>query len=121
MWRGKSVAVKRITTFLDSGARDAFVRELTVISGLRHPNICLFMGASLGSAPGSSTATAATAAASAAVSPDRTGSKTLRKLSGSLSSLGSISSLGVGLMAPRDVEDTIAIVNEYLKRGSSPV
>ena len=35
MWRGKNVAVKRITTFLDSSARNAFVRELTVISGLR--------------------------------------------------------------------------------------
>jgi serine/threonine protein kinase len=49
MWHGKKVAVKKLTVknskFMDN--LNKFINEINIISSLRHPNIVLYMGASI--------------------------------------------------------------------------
>jgi len=49
LWNGKKVAVKILTIkhtkYKDN--MDKFINEINIISNLRHPNIVLYMGASI--------------------------------------------------------------------------
>eukprot|EP00736_Rhodelphis_marinus_P013915 Rmarinus@m.7316 len=50
MWRGGPVAIKRVTSTsekLSAAEKENFMKELEVLSELRHPNVVLFMGACL--------------------------------------------------------------------------
>eukprot|EP01104_Vermistella_antarctica_P012308 TRINITY_DN3540_c0_g1_i2.p1 TRINITY_DN3540_c0_g1~~TRINITY_DN3540_c0_g1_i2.p1 ORF type:complete len:764 (+),score=118.30 TRINITY_DN3540_c0_g1_i2:1890-4181(+) len=49
-WRGTTVAVKKMHAWyeeLNENALDEFLKEMTIMSVLRHPNVVLFIGASL--------------------------------------------------------------------------
>jgi serine/threonine protein kinase len=44
-WLGKDVAIKKLRGAMDEATARAFYKEMNLLSGLRHPNVLLLLGA----------------------------------------------------------------------------